>query len=88
MNKTAKYLSKTHGTFSFTDISMCSTNIVDHFEWNVGDNSYSCDQITSPQLPKFSIHKVGWIKYKLFTKEIPPYVMQQDLNEVNELLNL
>ena len=37
------YYSKAHGTYSSIDLSICSGNIVDKFEWNVLDDLYSSD---------------------------------------------
>ena len=37
------YYSKTHGSFSSIDLTICSAKVVDRFEWNVLDDLYNSD---------------------------------------------
>ena len=58
------YFSKTHCSCSSIDLSLCSSSIVDMFEWHVLDDSYTSDHYPiminhlsncpPQQLPKFN----------------------------------
>ena len=75
------YLSLTHGTLSSVDITICSADIVDRFEWIVSDDLYTSDHypiIISylghsplPYIPRFNINKADWDKFRQYTRDIP-----------------
>ena len=95
-NEISTYYSKTHGTFSTVDITICSPTIVDRFEWHVSDDLYSSDHfpiiisylknIPGNHIPSYNINKADWNKYSLLTREIPPFEIMRDHNETNEFL--
>ena len=96
-NEISTYYSKTHGTFSTVDVSICSPTIVDKFEWYVSDDLYSSDHFpiivsflrNNPgnNNPSYNINKADWEKYKLLTREIPPFEIMRDHNETNEFIS-
>ena len=87
-NDIPTYFSNTHGTFSTVDISICSTDVADHFEWTVADDSYSSDHFpvilnylnnsSPPHPPRYNLNNADWDKYMLHTRNIPPFQYQQD----------
>ena len=95
-NELSTYYSKTHGTFSAIDVSLCSPTIIDRFEWHVSDDLYSSDHFPilisflsnnpEPHNPRYNIHKADWEKYKLLSRDIPPFEVMRDHNETNEFL--
>ena len=90
------YYSKAHGTYSSIDLSICSGNIVDKFEWNVLDDLYSSDHFPvlittlghtpNPPIQRFNTNKADWDSYKFHTSQIPPYDNTIDHNETAEYL--
>ena len=86
------YFSKTHGTFSSVDLSLCSSSIIDTFEWHVLNDSYSSDhypivisQLDScqpPQLPKYNFNRANWKKYNKITENIEEF-QNKEHNEIN-----
>ena len=95
-NEYSTYFSKTHGTFSAIDIAISSPTIVDRFEWSISDDLYSSDHFpvlisflnNNPEnhAPRYNIDKADWDKYRLFTREIPPFEILREHNETNEIL--
>ena len=92
-NETSTYFSKTHGTLSSIDITLCSSNIVDRFEWNISDDLYSSDHFPivisylnnnpSQHIPQYNIHKADWTMYEFHTRQILPFDSLKDHNETN-----
>ena len=95
-NEINTYFSKTHSTFSSVDVTLCSSNIVDRFEWNVSDDLYSSDHFpiiisylqNSPtrHIPHYNIHKADWKLYELYTREIPSYEHSRNHNDTNSFI--
>ena len=75
------YYSKSHGCFSSIDLTLCSSKIVDRFEWSVLDDSYTSDHFpilisclghrSDPPIACYNIDKADWDKYKIKTSQIP-----------------
>ena len=94
--ETETYFSKTHGTLSSVDISICSTNIVDKFQWHVLDDLYTSDhfpiiisyldQSPNIEIPKYNLNKADWNKYYLHTRNIQPFNNLIDHNEINSFI--
>ena len=92
----ATYFSKTHGTLTSVDLSLCSATIIDNFEWNVADDLYTSDHFPiiisylnedpSPQIPRYNFNKANWELYDLHTRAIPPSSPLEDHNKRNETL--
>ena len=90
------YYSKAHGTFSSIDLAVCSSNIIDRFEWNVLDDLYSSDHFPvlittlghtqNPPIQRFNTNKADWDRYKYYTSQIPPYDDSVDHNETTDFL--
>ena len=90
------YYSKTHGSFSSIDLSICSANIVDRFEWNVLDDLYSSDHypilITTlghsptPVIQRFNTKKADWDRYRFFSNHISPFNELQNHDETTEFI--
>ena len=90
------YYSKAHGTFSSIDLSICSANIVDRFEWNVLDDLYSSDHFPimittledtpTQSVQRFNTNKADWDMYKFYTGQISPFNHLQDHDETTEIL--
>ena len=84
------YFSNTHGSYSSVDITLCSADVADQFEWTVLDDSHSSDHFPIiidylnrfPQSfsPRYNLHKADWDKYLLHTRNIPPFPHHQDHN--------
>ena len=95
-NETSTFYSKIHGTLTSVDLSLCSSNIIDRYEWNASDDLYSSDHfpviisclenIPLPQTPRYNIHKADWELYKLHTRNIPPFQHIRDHEETDEFL--
>ena len=87
------YFSKTHNTFSSVDLSLCSSLIVDLFEWTVLDDTYTSDHYPivvalldnnrPPQIPKFNFDKADWVKYNKITENILPFQNDKDHDTIN-----
>ena len=87
------YFSKTHNTFSSVDLSICSSCIIDLFEWNVLDDTYTSDHYpiiitlldnnSSPQIPKYNFDKANWEKYNKITENISSFQNDKDHDTVN-----
>ena len=90
------YFSKSHGSFSSIDLSICSSNIIDKFEWNVLDDPYTSDHFPilisvlennpTPNIPRYRLDKADWDQYTFRTRQIPPFNQLQDYNEIATLL--
>ena len=90
------FYSKAHGTYSSVDLAICSSNIVDKFEWNVLDDLYSSDNfpilitvldhIPASPTERFNTNKTDWEMYKFFTSQIPSFDHSVDHNETTEFL--
>ena len=95
-NDSSTYFSNTHGTLSAIDISICSSSIVDRFEWHVCDDMYSSDHFPilisflqhtpDTHAPRYNIDKADWVKYQLLTRDIPPFERMKDHNDSTEFL--
>ena len=82
-NESSTFFSKIHGTFSAIDVAICSPTIVDKFEWHVSDDLYSSDHFpilisflkNGPENhePRYNINKADWEKFKLHSREVPPF---------------
>ena len=90
------YFSKSHGSFSSIDLCLCSSNIVDKFDWNVLDDPYTSDHFPilisclghtpMPSIPRYKIDKADWDLYKFKTNQIPPFTQLQDHDETTDFL--
>ena len=90
------YYSKTHGTFSSIDVSVCSVNIVDRFEWCVLDDLYTSDHFpilisclnsdNTERIQRYNTDKADWHSFHLHTRHIPPYDSIRDHNDTNTFL--
>ena len=90
------YYSRTHGSFSSIDLSICTPNIVERFEWNVLEDFYSSDHspilisclndISTPNIQKYNTDKADWEMYRHHTKDIPRFNALQDHDEAAEFL--
>ena len=90
------YYSKTHGSYSSIDLTICSSNIVDKFDWNVLDDLYTSDHFpilisclghsTINNIQRYNIEKADWETYKSYTSKIPPFNFQQDHDETADFL--
>ena len=90
------YFSKSHGKFSSIDLSICSSSIVDCFEWDVTNDLYTSDHFPviisylsdnpKPQERKFNFSRADWNKYNILTKNIPTYQSETDHNETNAFI--
>ena len=87
------YFSRTHGSFSSVDLSICSSSIVDIFEWHVLDDTYTSDHYPiminvldscpPQQLPRYNYDKADWKKYNKLTENITEFQNNKDHNEIN-----
>ena len=90
------YFSKTHGTYSAIDLSICSNTIVDEFEWNVLDDMYTSDHYpitmtylignTTPLIPRYNIEKADWELYDKLTSKIPTFDPNNPHDDIANLL--
>ena len=90
VNDCPTYFSNTHNIFSSVDISLCTADIVEKFEWGVCEDSYSSDHFPIilkylenpliPSPPRYNFQKADWDKYILHTRNIPPFPHHQDFN--------
>ena len=90
MKVIAQLISQIHNIFSSVDISLCTADIVEKFEWGVCEDSYSSDHfpiilkyLGNPQIPsppRYNFQKADWEKYVLYTRGIPPFPHHQDHN--------
>ena len=95
-NETSTYFSKTHSTMSSVDISLCTDNIVDQFEWAVCDELYSSDHFPiiisylhrnhEEHIPHYNINKADWEMFEFYTRHINPFENLQDHDETNDYL--
>ena len=86
------YFSNSHGCFSSIDLSICSSNIVDKFEWNVLDDPYTSDHFPilisllahtpTPRIPRYKLEKADWDQYKCETSQIPPLSSLEDHDDI------
>ena len=86
------YFSNSHGCFSSIDFSICSSNIVDKFEWNVLDDPYTSDHFPilisllahtpTPRIPRYKLEKADWDRYKCETSQIPPLSPLEDHDDI------
>ena len=82
------YHSKTHESFSSIDLSICSSRIVDRFEWNILEDFYTSDHLPilitclghfpNDAIPRYNTGKADWNKYEHYTRQIPPYDHNQN----------
>ena len=87
------YASRSHGTMSSIDLSICSSNIVDQFTWIVLDDLYTSDHFPivleylqdhpTPTIPKFNLEKADWDRFDNLTKQIDQFNDRKDHNETN-----
>ena len=87
------YFSRTHGTFSSVDLSLCSSSIVDIFEWHVLNDNYTSDhypiiishldKCPPPQLPKYNFDRADWEKYNRITENIKEFQNTKGHEEIN-----
>ena len=85
------FYSKAHGTYSSVDLTICSSNIVDKFDWNVLDDLYSSDHFPvlitvlghtpAPPIERFNTNKADWSRYKFYTNQIQSFDNSVDHNE-------
>ena len=90
------YYSKTHGTFSSIDVSVCSVNIVDRLEWFVLDDLYTSDHYPimisclvsghTEKLQHYNTEKADWVSYQMYTGQISPFDDSQDHNVTNDFI--
>ena len=90
------YYSKSHGTFSSIDLSICTANIVDRFEWNVLDDLYSSDHFPilittlgnnpTPPIKRFNMNKADWDSYKHYTSQCPDFNPLIDHDETADFI--
>ena len=81
---------------SSVDISLCSSTIVDRFEWNVSDELYSSDHFPiiisylqndpRPYEPQYNINKADWQMYEYLTRQIDPFDDLKDHNEIDKYI--
>ena len=92
------YFSKTHGTFSSVDLSICSSSIIDMFEWHVLDDCFTSDHYPiminllsncpPEQLPKYNFEKANWKKFTKITENIQTFQDDKEHNDINaEFIN-
>lgn len=87
------YFSRTHGSLSSVDLTLCSVSLIDHLEWNVLNDQYTSDHYPimisylhdnhEPYIHKFNFKKADWEKYNELTKHISPFESNQEHNETN-----
>ena len=90
---THTYLSKTHGSLSSVDLTLCSASLIDCFEWNVLEDLYTSDHYPivisylhdNPEafIPKFNFNKANWEMYEQLTKNISPFENNLEHDEIN-----
>ena len=87
------YISKTHGSLSSIDLTLCSAHLVEYCEWNVLDDLYTSDHypivltylhdFPQSSTPKFNFNKANWKKYEVLTKHISHFQDTIEHNEIN-----
>ena len=87
-NEVNTYYSKTHSTFSSVDLTICSTNLVDRYDWHVIEDLYTSDHFPilisclghspTPTIKQYNTNKADWNKFKICTMKIPPFSSSQD----------
>ena len=95
-SETSTFYSKTHGTLTSVDLSLCSSTIIDRYEWNASNDLYSSDHFPiiiscmdnspTPQTPRYNTHKADWKLYQLHTRSIPPFQYLRDHEETNDFI--
>ena len=93
-DEVATYFSKTHGTFSSIDLSICSADIIDQLKWNTINDLYTSDhypiiithlnQNSSNQEARYNLEKADWNKFQLYTRDIGPFEPMRDSELINE----
>ena len=78
---------------SSIDLTLCSTHLVEYFEWNVLNDTYTSDHYpvvltylldcAQSFIPKFNFKKADWKKYDILTKNISSFQDSIEHNEVN-----
>ena len=81
---------------SSIDLSICSSSIVDCFQWDVTNDLYTSDHFPViisqlddnpiPQKIKYNFSKADWSKYDLLTKDIPAFQSETNHNETNSFV--
>ena len=94
--ETSTYYSKTHGTFSSIDLSICSLSMVDRFEWFALDDLYTSDHFpiiiscldSNPyeHIQYYNSTKADWDSYHQFTRQIPPFNGLQDHDDTENFI--
>ena len=87
------YFSRTHGSFSSVDLSLCSGSIVDMFDWHVLVDNFTSDhypviinQLSDCpplRLPKYNFEKANWKIYSKITENIEVFQSSKEHNEIN-----
>ena len=90
------YYSKSHGSFSSIDLTICSPSIVDRFEWSVLDDFYSSDHspiliscighTDIPNIQRYNTDKADWKTYELYTRQAPVFNQLQNHNDTADVL--
>ena len=88
------YFSRTHGTHSSVDITICSADIVHKMNWSVLSDDYTSDHypvlisiaVDTPNTfhERFNVEKADWTKFSLITNAVFPFNPQKDHNITNQ----
>ena len=93
---TYTYLSHTNGAMSSIDITMCSTQIIDRFEWCTLEDRYTSDHApilitclreTEQERPtRYITDHADWTKYKITASSIPEFNEELHIEESYQIL--